>query len=120
MKFMKEPRVGRASMTLRFARVSLFILTVLSTSHVLMGAHRSPLPPQGIVPDEITAVKIAEAVFAPIFGAEEVAKFRPYHAQLKDGFWTVYGTLQEGSLGGTPELIISKKDARVVEVWHSQ
>jgi hypothetical protein len=78
------------------------------------------LPPQGIVPDEETAVNIAKAVFAPIFTSEEIAKYNPYHAQFKDGVWIVYGTLKPGSRGGTPQLRMQKKDGRVLEVWHSQ
>ena len=73
------------------------------------------------MPDESTAVRIAEAVLAPIFGVEEVAKWRPYHAQLdKTGSWTVYDTLPRGSRGGTPMLKIKKRDGKVLDVWHSQ
>jgi len=86
----------------------------------VLGATQPRLPPQGVVPDEQTAVKIAEAVFEPIFGIEYSAKWRPYHAQLdKNDVWTVYGTLPRGSLGGTPMLKIKKQDGRVLEVWHS-
>ena len=80
---------------------------------------KSPLPSQGIIPDEVTAVKVAEAVFLPIFGQGEVTKFLPYHAQFKDGVWTVYGTLKPNSRGGTPQLTILKKDGKITEVWHS-
>ncbi len=96
----------------------LVILLVICIE--LSGASRELLPGTGIVPDEVTAVKIAEAVFEPIFGAEEVARYRPYHAQLKNGVWTVYGTLKRGSRGGTPQLRIQKEDGKVLEVWHSQ
>jgi hypothetical protein len=78
------------------------------------------MPLQGIVPDEPTAVKIAEAMFPPVFGADEVAKWEPYHARLdKDGVWTVYGTLPSGWKGGTPMLRMRKYDGQVLEVWHS-
>lgn len=80
----------------------------------------SKLPSKGIVPDEGTAVKVAEAIFLPVFGQEEVTEFLPYHAQLRDGVWTVYGTLKPNSRGGTPQLRIQKKDGKVLEVWHSQ
>lgn len=82
-------------------------------------AEKSSLPPEGIIPDEITAVRVAEAVFPPIFGSEEVKKYLPYHANLKNGIWTVYGTLKQGSRGGTPQMTIQKKDGKVIEVWHS-
>jgi hypothetical protein len=78
------------------------------------------LPTQGIIPDEVTAVNVAEAVFQPIFGTEEVKKYLPYHAQLKEGAWIVYGTLKPGSRGDTPQMTIQKKDGKVIEVWHSQ
>ena len=81
-------------------RICVALLFLLMTSRATSPADRPKLPPQGIVPDEITAVKIAEAVFIPIFGTEEVTRFLPYHAQFKEGVWTVYGTLKLGSLGG--------------------
>jgi hypothetical protein len=85
-----------------------------------LGAGNQKLPLRGVVPDEPTAVKIAEAVFQPIFGVEEVAKWQPYHAQLdNNGVWTVYGTLPPHWKGGTPMLKIRKQDGKVLEVWHS-
>jgi len=82
--------------------------------------NKSSLPARGIIPDEPTAVKVAEAVLPPIFGSEEVTKYSPYHATLKDDVWTVYGTLKPGSRGGTPQMRIQKKDGKVIEIWHSQ
>jgi hypothetical protein len=85
-----------------------------------LGAKKPKLPPLGVVPDEATAVRIGEAVFQPIFGGDEIAKWTPYHAQLdKNGTWTVYGTLPKNMRGGTPMLRIRKKDGTVLEVWHS-
>lgn len=105
---------------MNYLRAAVLVLFVVTTSIGMGGSSsRDPLPVQGIVPDEVTAVKIAEAVFPPIFGAEEVTKYVPYHAQLKEGVWTVYGTLNRGSRGGTPQMTIQKKDGRVIEVWHS-
>jgi hypothetical protein len=100
---------------LKMFAVSLMLMSVCHGS-----TDKSPLPAQGIIPDEVTAVKVAEAVFPPIFGSEEVTKYVPYHAQLKEGIWTVYGTLKPGSRGGTPQMTIQKKDGKVIEVWHSQ
>jgi hypothetical protein len=103
----------------RFLRLMAISLMLLSGGYQLSGAEKLPMPPQGVVPDENTAVKIAEAVFPPVFGQEIVDKFRPYQAQLKDGVWTVYGTLKPGSRGGTPMIRIRKQDAKVLGVWHS-
>jgi NTF2 fold immunity protein len=104
-------------MTKAFSAFLVFLLLVLCSYG---RADKSPLPAQGIIPDEVTAVKVAEAVFTPIFGAEEVAKYSPYHARLAKGLWTVYGTLKPGSRGGTPQMTIQKNDGKVIEVWHSQ
>jgi NTF2 fold immunity protein len=103
-------------MTLKLAQISLALLISVRA----FAAHREPLPQQGVLPDEATAVKVAEVMFQPVFGAEETAKFAPYRAQLKNDVWTVYGTLKNGSRGGTPMIAIRKKDAKVLEVWHSQ
>ena len=103
---------------INLVRMFAVSLVLISASHG--GTGKSPLPEKGIIPDEVTAVKVAEAVFQPIFGADETTQYLPYHAQLKDGIWTVYGTLKPGSRGGTPQMNIQKKDGKVVEVWHSQ
>jgi hypothetical protein len=103
----------------RLKAMTVFLLFITVGIGMSGSATRNPLPSQGIVPDEVTAVKIAEAVFPPIYGPEEVTKYLPYHAQLKEGVWTVYGTLKRGSRGGTPQMTIQKKDGKVIEVWHS-
>jgi hypothetical protein len=74
----------------------------------------------GAIPDGDTAVAVAEAIFEPVFGKGYSAKFLPYHARFNGGVWTVYGTLKQGSRGGTPMLKIQKSDGKVLEVWHSQ
>ena len=81
---------------------------------------RPLLPTEGVLPDEATVVKVAEAVFAPVFGNDAVSKYRPYHAVLKHGIWTVYGTLQTNARGGTPMMTVQKSDGRVTEIWFSQ
>jgi hypothetical protein len=110
---------GRITMT-NFLKGFAVSLMLMAACHEMSGTGKSPLPPQGVIPDEATAVKVAEVVFPPIFGSEEVAKYLPYHAQFKDGVWTIYGTLKRGSRGGTPQMTIQKKDGKVIEVWHSQ
>ncbi len=74
----------------------------------------------GDVPDEETAVAVAEESLLQLYGQEHVRKFQPYHAKLDDGVWTTYGTLKPGSRGGTPQLRMSKEDGRILEIWHSQ
>ena len=81
-------------------------------------------PEAGYVPDEITAVKIAEAVLIPIYGEKVIQKERPFEAELKNGYWFVSGTLrcpaENECLGGTAEIEISKDDGRILRVSHGK
>ncbi len=77
-------------------------------------------PKEGFVPDERTAIAIAIAVWTPIYGEKQIAGEKPYTASLKDGIWTVQGTLPKGWLGGVAIAEISKEDGRVIAVIHQQ
>jgi len=108
-------------MTLRLLGACAFLFVVLSSGYGWDKKQtRSSLPAEGVIPDEVTAVKIAEAILPPVFGDEEVSKYKPYHATLREGIWTVYGTLKPNARGGTPMLSVQKIDAKVIEIWHSQ
>lgn len=79
------------------------------------GAAR-PAPPHsftplaGFVPDKETAVRIAVAVWIPIYGENQITSERPYNATLKNGVWTVTGSLPKGRHGGVALAEISKRD----------
>jgi hypothetical protein len=51
----------------------------------------SYVPPKGFVPDEKTAIRIAEAVWSPIYGEAMIQGEKPFVASLKSGVWTVGG-----------------------------
>jgi hypothetical protein len=72
------------------------------------------------VPDAATAIKIAVAVWGPIYGSAHIAEEKPYHATLKDGVWTVEGSLPQPMPGGVALAKISEKDGRVLQVIHGQ
>ena len=57
-------------------------------------------PKEGYVPDARTAIKIAVAVWEPIYGVGEIVNEQPYHASLTNGGWTVHGSLPKGRVGG--------------------
>jgi hypothetical protein len=71
-----------------------------------------------LVPDEKTAIAIAEAVLIPIYGKEQIDAEKPFHAQLKDNIWTVEGSLPEGWTGGVAMVQLSRIDARVSKIEH--
>jgi hypothetical protein len=79
---------------------------------------RTYMPPQGYVPDAATAIKIAVAVWEPIYGRKQIRSERPFHASLRNGVWTVRGSLPRGAVGGVAEADISKRDGRVLRVIH--
>ena len=70
-----------------------------------------------LVPDSTTAIKIAEAIWLPIYG-KMIYDERPYVATLKDSVWIVEGTLEKYVSGGTAYIEIRKKDCRVLMVTH--
>jgi hypothetical protein len=84
-------------------------------------------PERGYVPNSDTAVQIAEAVLVPVYGKKKIESERPFTAKLKDGVWTVSGTLHcsdgKGSttaqcFGGVAVVTISKDDARILSMTH--
>ena len=109
--------------------LALFCVLVLLSSVVGQGRRSAEgyIPGRGYVPKKVVAVKIAEAVLIPVYGEEQIASERPFHATLKDDVWTVGGTLTcsdgKGGLttackGGTATVKLSKVDARVLFMMH--
>lgn len=100
------------------------ILLVLFANILIMNAEDLPKHSvqreQGFVPDESTAVHIAEAVLIPIYGQESIKKERPFKATLTNETWIVKGTLPKGSKGGVAVVELSKKDACVLRVSHGK
>ncbi len=78
-------------------------------------------PKDGYVPDEETAIAIAVAVWNPIYGKENIDAEKPFHANLKNGIWTVTGSLPKGfDKGGTAIAEISKEDGRILRIIHEK
>lgn len=72
------------------------------------------------VPNEETAIKIAEAVWLPIYG-NEVLKNKPFVAKLVDGkIWRVEGSIGLNELGGVPIIEIQKSDCKILKVTHTK
>ncbi len=101
-----------------------FCLMFLIGSVVLGQGYK---PEQGYVPNSETAVQIAEAVLVPVYGRQKIESEKPFTAELKDGVWTVSGTLHcpDGKggvtthcVGGVAVVTISKADARILSMMH--
>lgn len=105
---------------------TLLIVTCLSFVGAALGEGYKPK--DGYVPDARTAMKIAEAVLVPVYGERKIESERPFSATLKDGVWTVAGTLYCGEDkrkatdcdGGVAEVRISRDDGRILYLWHGK
>ena len=97
-----------------------FFLISISIMLASVSQRHSVVPSNGFVPDEKTAIKIAEAVWIPIYGEQQIQSEKPFVASLKNGVWTVAGSLPEGWDGGVAIAEISKRDGRILRVSHGK
>lgn len=72
----------------------------------------------GVVPNKETAIKIAEAVWLPIYG-DDVLDEKPFIARLDGNIWTVEGTLH-ATHGGAAIIRLQKTDGRIIVVSHGK
>jgi len=85
---------------------------------------QSDSPKNGYVPDETTAIRVAEAVFIPIYGEKHVRSERPFQAKLKGDVWTVKGSLPKPPkpgdvvVGGTMVAEIERTTGCIKAVYH--
>jgi hypothetical protein len=77
-------------------------------------------PKDGIVPDAQTAIAIAIAVWNPVYGEKKIASEKPYQAVLNNGQWTISGSVPKGWVGGVATAVISKRDGRVIKIYHTK
>lgn len=78
------------------------------------------MPKEGVVPDAITAEKIAEVIFVRFYGAEQIDREKPFNTSIKDDVWIVEGNLPRGMLGGVAEIHINKTDGRILYLFHGR
>ncbi len=107
--------------------ICLFVALLLSPRLALAqhSARKGYIPPKGFVPDSATAVRIAVAVWIPIYGEQQIMTEQPFVAKLKDGVWTVWGSLPPAApgtvmVGGTAVAKIARRDGRILSVIHYQ
>jgi hypothetical protein len=78
------------------------------------------LPENGCIPDEKTAIHIAEIVWLSVYG-DSIYKRKPFRAELLgDSLWIVAGSLQPNMLGGVPYIEIQKKDCKILGIGHGK
>jgi hypothetical protein len=82
------------------------------------------------VPDEATAVKIAEKTLTRIYGKKIIEAERPFTATLTNGVWHVGGTLYckdehgatvtVGCRGGVAEADIEQRSGHILKTQHGR
>lgn len=71
------------------------------------------------VPNEETAIKVAEAILYPIYG-EKIYKQKPFVVVLNNDVWIIKGSLPKGMLGGVAYIEIQKSDCKILKVTHGK
>lgn len=96
----------------RSALISFFLVASIfnSCDNDINQPHNDPNV-DGFVPDGETAIRIAEAVWLPIYGSE-IKYYKPFAVELLDTVWHVKGD-RGADFGGIIHLYISKKDAKI-------
>lgn len=83
----------------------------------------------GLIPNESTALRVAEPERIHVYGASVIASERPLTGGLSGEMWIVSGTLHCGDgkggittlcVGGVATAHLSKSDGRVVEIFHTR
>lgn len=98
---------------------SLLILNFLLLFSIISFGQVVRPPKNGYIPDKETAIKIAEAIWLPVFG-NKIYSSKPFVAVLKNNsIWVVQGTLHTEK-GGVPYLEIQKSNCKVLEMYHSK
>ena len=93
----------------------------LAAMSFAIAAQTNYVPSNGYVPDPATAVQIAEAVLIPVYGRATIDVERPFRATLKQGVWTVSGTLNCTNCdGGVAIVRLAKADGRVLSMIHGK
>ena len=80
---------------------------------------RSNPQKDGFVPDDTTAIKIAVAIWLPIYG-KQIYESTPFLAILRnDSIWEVTGTINTTE-GGAPFAFIQKSNGKILDVYHEK
>ena|ERR1700744_4566088 len=67
------------------------------------------------VPNEETAIKVAEAIWFPILG-DLLKQEKPFTAHLSGNIWLVKGTAPDSSFGGPITIEIRKSDCKIISL----
>jgi hypothetical protein len=73
-----------------------------------------------IINSSVTAMAVAEPILFDIYGKENIIRQKPYNLYHIRNYWIMEGSLPEGFLGGTFQIIIDDRDCKVIEITHGK
>ena len=76
-------------------------------------------PKEGFLPDEATAIAVAEIILIKIYGADQIKGQRPFYATLNSDVWEISGSIDPNKLGGVAHIKL-RKNGQVVQLTHSR
>jgi hypothetical protein len=85
---------------------------------VKIDRHRNVLKQKEAVPDQDTAVRLALAVWEPIYGKDHIKRQEPYKAVRIEDCWYVAGSLPREGRGGIAYAVIRVMDGKFLNVDH--
>jgi len=98
---------------MRSLLASAFLLVILGvpTSGQELDAR---VAANGVVPDEVTALRVAQAILVGAYGERAVAQQQPLTANLFQETWWINGTPPHSFGRGRMHVEISKSDGRIL------
>lgn len=101
---------------LKFFLISFVFVALLSFSRIKPYTNFQDSNHKNFVPDTTTAIKIAEAIWLPLFG-ERIYNHKPYKVKLVgDTMWLVRGK-SFTEKGGCPAIKIKKYDGKIIDAY---
>ena len=70
-----------------------------------------------LVPDEKTAIRLADAIWDARYGIKKGTRDLPYTIKLEKGVWYIKTNLPEGYYGKVFNIKINKYDGKVLYIW---
>ena len=70
-----------------------------------------------------TAVKVALAALVEMyrsFAQQEIDRFQPWTAEAVGATWEVRGTMPKHMIGGTFVVVVDRRHARIIDIFHEQ
>ncbi|AEV99384.1 hypothetical protein A4D02_34280 [Niastella koreensis] len=119
-----------------FNLMAFFILLLVCSTSIYSNLIQNKNEKRDYVPDAETAIKVAEAVWLPIYG-NRIYNEKPFIARLENNkVWIVEGTLKGDSVynskpnpnsrsifivvGGVAHIEIQKSDCKILQVSHGK